>query len=128
LKKIISQLLILVLVFLAACTTEEHGVLQGKVNIGPLTPVIQEGMPEPTPDASVYATRQIVIFTQDGNREIAKVPIQPDGTYSVELQTGKYLIDINHSGIDFSKDLPVVVEITKDHIFTLDIDIDTGIR
>ncbi len=126
--KYYSLLIILVLFFLTACIPEEHGILQGNVNIGPLTPVLQEGIPEPTPDASVYATRQIVIFSQDGKKEITKVPIQPDGSYSIELPPGKYLVDINHSGIDFSKDLPVVVEIKKDQIFSLDIDIDTGIR
>ena len=127
-KKNYALLLVLVLIFLAACIPEELGILQGKVNIGPLTPVLQEGVPEPTTDASVYAAREIVIFSQGGNKEIAKVPIQPDGSYSIELPIGKYLIDINHSGIDFSKDLPVVVEIKKDQIFSLDIDIDTGIR
>lgn len=56
------------------------------------------------------------------------VCIQPDGSYSIELPTGKYLVDINHAGSDFSKDLPVIVEIKKDQIFSLDINIDTGIR
>jgi hypothetical protein len=127
-KKNYALLLVWVLIFLTACIPEDHGILQGKVNIGPLTPVVQEGVIEPTPDASVFATRQIVIFSQDGKKEIAKVPIQPDGSYSIELPIGKYFIDINHSGIDFSKDLPVIVEIKKDQIFSLDIDIDTGIR
>lgn len=127
-KKNYALLAVLVLIFLTACNPKEHGILQGKVRVGPLSPVVQEGVPEPTPDASVYSSRQIVIFSQDGNKEIAKVPIRPDGSYSIELPTGKYLVDINHSGIDFSKDLPVVVEIKKDQIYTLDIDIDTGIR
>ncbi len=121
-------LFFLPMVILVGCNSKEKGILQGKVIIGPLTPVVQEGVPEPTPDASVYAARQIVIFSQDGNKEIAKVPIQPDGSYSIELPIGEYLVDINHSGIDFSKDLPAIIEIKKDQIFSLDIDIDTGIR
>lgn len=127
-KKYHFLLFVLVLFFLTACIPEEHGILQGKVNIGPLTPVLQEGIPEPTLDASVYTTRQIVIFSEDGKKEIEKVLIQPDGSFFIELPTGKYLVDINQSGIDFSKDLPVIVEIKKDQIFSLDIDIDTGIR
>ena len=127
-KKNYALLVVLVLIFLTACTPKEYGIFQGKVNIWPLSPVFQEGVREPTPDPTIYESRQIVIFSQDGNKEIEKVPIQPDGTYSIELPTGKYLVDINHSGIDFSKDLPVVVEIKKDQIYTLDIDIDTGIR
>lgn len=119
---------LLLIPILGGCNPKESGVLEGFVTIGPLTPIVQEGVSEPTPDASVYAGRQIVIFSQDGKKEITKVPIQPDGSYSIELPIGKYLVDINHSGIDFSKDLPAVIEIKKDQIFSLDIDIDTGIR
>ena len=116
------------LIVFTACSPKEHGILQGKVSIGPLSPVIQEGVQEPTPDPIIYKSRQIVIFSQDGKKEIAKASIQPDSSYFIELPIGKYLIDINHAGVDFSKDLPIVVEIKKDQIFTLDIDIDTGIR
>ena len=39
-----------------------------------------------------------------------------------------YLVDINHTGIDFSKGLPTSVEILPNETTRLDVQIDTGIR
>lgn len=127
-KTIIFFIFFLTLVVLVGCNSKENGGLKGKVSIGPITPVVQEGVPDPTPDPTVLAARKIIIYTHDGNKEIARIPIQPDGSYSVTLPTGMYLVDINHLGIDYSKDLPVVVEIKQDQISELNIFIDTGIR
>lgn len=104
------------------------GMLEGKVSVGTLTPVQQVGVPEPTPAPEVYAERQVVVYSQDGKKEIARVQIGADGSYRVGLAPGAYLVDINHLGIDSSKDLPVVVQINRDETTRLDIDIDTGIR
>ena len=82
-KKNYALLVVLVLILLTACAPKEHGILQGKVSVGPLSPVVQEGVTEPTPDPSVYTSRQIVIFSENGKKEITKVPIQPDGSYSI---------------------------------------------
>ncbi|PKO05033.1 MAG: hypothetical protein CVU41_14070 [Chloroflexi bacterium HGW-Chloroflexi-3] len=130
-KKILHILLFLnLLPFMAGCSVinRETGILEGKVNIGPLSPVSQAGVPEPTPAPEVYSARQIVIFSKNGKKEVAKVPIKSDGSYRIELLTGEYLVDINHIGIDFSKGLPVLIEIKADQSVQLDIEIDTGIR
>ena len=117
-------------VFLAACSPSNagKGILEGQVTIGPLMPVQQVGEPEPTPAPEVYAERQVVVYSQDGKKEIARVQIGADGSYRVELAPGAYLVDINHLGIDSSKDLPVVVQINLNETTRLDIGIDTGIR
>ena len=44
------------------------------------------------------------------------------------LPVSRYLIDIVGSGVDRGIDLPTEIEILKDQITLLDIDIDTGIR
>ncbi|MBE0688270.1 MAG: hypothetical protein IH585_19935 [Anaerolineaceae bacterium] len=122
--------LMVVIIIMSGCSLikNETGILEGKVNIGPLSPVMQTGVPEPTPAPEVYSARQIVIYSKNGKNEIAEVPIQPDGSYRIELKTGEYLVDINHIGMDFSKDLPVLIEIKANQSVYLDIDIDTGIR
>ena len=48
--------------------------------------------------------------------------------YSIELETGIYIIDINRIGIDSSSDVPLEIEIRPGETVKLDIDIDTGIR
>src|SRR4030042_6451881 len=78
---------------------QETGVLEGQVTIGPLVPVVQEGVPEPTPGPEVYASRQIVVYAQDGQTEVARVQMDGQGNYRVELPVGTYVVDINQGGV-----------------------------
>jgi len=121
---------VVLLLTLSACgpSPAEFGVLEGQVTIGPLSPVLQEGETPPTPAPEVYAARQIVVFEADGETEVARLEIGPDGSYRAELPAGEYVVDINHAGIDFAKGLPATVNIEPGSTVTLDIDIDTGIR
>ena len=122
------------IILAAACTSipQEMGVLEGYVTIGPLVPVSRDGVPDPTPAPEVYAAREIVIYTQDGQTEVARVQISPRedyrGSYRITLPVGSYVVDINRIGIDRGADLPAAVEIIADQVTRLDIDIDTGIR
>lgn len=106
----------------------ETGVLEGRVTVGPLSPVVQEGVPEPTPAPEVYADRKIVIYAEDGQQEITRVDIDGSGNYRVTLPAGVYVVDINHLGVDLAKGLPQQVEIKSQQTTRLDVDIDTGIR
>jgi hypothetical protein len=123
-------LLVALILFVTSCVPVPGGtgVLQGHVTIGPLVPVVQEGQPEPTPGPEVYASRQIVIYAQDGQTEVARVQIDAKGNYRVELPVGTYVVDINHVGIDMAKELPKTVEIKSGQVTRLDVEIDTGIR
>ena len=107
---------------------QETGTLEGHVTIGPLVPVVREGEPEPTPAPEVYASRQIVIYAQDGRTEITRVQIDAKGNYRVTLPVGTYVVDINRIGIDRGIDLPKTVEIVSGQVTRLDVEIDTGIR
>jgi hypothetical protein len=122
--------LLIFLPFLFSCTpvSRETGLLAGHVSIAPLTPVQQEGVPEPTPAPEVYAARQIVIFAADGETEITRAAINAEGGYQVPLAVGVYWVDINHLGMDRGIDLPQKVEILAGQTTKLDISIDTGIR
>ncbi len=117
-------------ILISACqvTPAPEGILKGHVSIGPIQPVIREGVPEPTPNPEMYAARQIVIFDQIGRKEIIRATINAVGDYEVRLPSGIYTVDISHSGIDFAKGLPTQVEIRPNEITYLDIAIDTGIR
>ncbi|NIM94130.1 MAG: hypothetical protein GTO18_10520 [Anaerolineales bacterium] len=126
-------LLVITVIFLflsAACspTTEETGILEGHVTIGPLVPVVREGVPEPTPAPEVFAARKVVVYREDNGKEVARLDIDADGNYRGVLPVGTYVVDINHQGIDFAKGFPIVVEIRSGQVTRLDVDIDTGIR
>jgi hypothetical protein len=125
-----TLLLVALMLVVASCVPLPHetGVLEGHVSIGPLVPVVREGEPEPTPAPEVYASRQIVIYAQDGQTEVTRVQIDGQGNYQVELRVCTYVVDINHVGIDTAKELPKTVEIVAGQVTRLDVDIDTGIR
>jgi len=118
---------------LAGCAgPAETGFLQGNVTIGPLTPVEQPGQIKAVP-CEVYESRKIMVYEENGDKLIRQVDIDCNGQenyarYRVELEPGTYTIDINHIGVDFSKDVPKIVEIKPGMTVSLDIDIDTGIR
>ena len=69
-----------------------------------------------------------MVYTVDGKRLVEQVDISHEGVYGVELRPGDYTVDINHIGIDWSRDVPRKVTIVSGETVHLDIDIDTGIR
>jgi hypothetical protein len=122
--------MLLLLVYFASCNQgpQEFGILEGKVTIGPLVPVLREGEIPPTPAPEIYSAREIVVYKKDGVTEFTRLQIDSNGIYRGELPVGSYVIDINRIGIDSADNLPLEIKITNISKTTLDIDIDTGIR
>ncbi len=104
------------------------GTLTGHVTIGPLSPVQRVGVTPPPIPPEVYAARTIQIFAADGATLVTNVKINPEGTYTVTLPSGNYVVNIARSGIDRARGLPKTITIANGKIVQLDIDIDTGIR
>lgn len=127
-----TLLLVSVIVLaLSGCSTgnQTYGTLTGHVDIGPLMPVSRVGQPDPTPSPEMYAAWKIVVFSEDGKREMARANINSVGDYQIQLPTGKYMITakpVNGVGLGGQQQLPV--EIIMDETIHLDISIDTGIR
>jgi hypothetical protein len=101
------------------------GTLAGMVTIGPLCPV------EPCTIShdqivTAYAARPITI-TGNGGTFVRSVTADPDTGFSISLQPGTYVVDIEHQGIGGS-DLPRTVTIHTGETVRLNINIDTGIR
>jgi hypothetical protein len=121
--------LIIACVSVVSCSgsDSEPGILQGKVTIGPLVPVEQEGVTYEVP-CEVYESRKVIIYKNNGSDLVKEADIDCDGRYRVALSPGTYIVDINHIGIDSSPNVPTEVEIISQQTARLDIDIDTGIR
>ena len=106
------------------------GILQGNVTVGPIWPVEQSGGNPPIPP-EVYQYRKVMVYDANGKTLIEQVDIVPHGdygSYGVELEAGRYTVDINRIGIDRSGDVPITIEIVPGQTVEIDIDIDTGIR
>jgi hypothetical protein len=127
-KPVLFIILIVLMASLLACSGPvEPGTLHGKVTVGPLQPVVTPGEPAEVP-CEVYEARKIMVYDRSGDELVERVDIDCDGRYSVKLDPGTYIVDINRIGVDFSKGLPAQVEIESALTTRLDIDIDTGIR
>ena len=132
---ILSYWMVVVWIILAlpACSgnSPEQSVLEGKVSVGPLTPVereLNEGVvPTPIP-AEVFTSRSLDIYKPGGKILVKNVPFLGDGTYRVELKPGKYVVALPSGGIEFAKDLPKEIELEAGKTYQMDINIDTGIR
>lgn len=143
-RKIIFPLIFLILAgILAACTGSGPvrgvptsgppeampAVLQGKVSIGPLSPVEPApGKAPATLPAELFTSRSMDIFQPDGKTLVKNISFNPDGTYKVELPPGTYVIDLKKSGLDQAEGLPKTITLNPGETQTLDITIDTGIR
>lgn len=126
-KKIIIAMLFLGLVLIAGCIQREKGVLQGNVTIGPLCPV-EPCRISPEKMEKAYELRKILIYDANRQSVLEEVNINKNGTYSIYLNPGKYVVDINRTGIDRSAEVPKEINIEPGKTVVLDINIDTGIR
>ncbi len=115
---------------LVACTnqTASAGTLEGKVAVGPLTPVEQAGVTPPAPPAEVFTSRGIEIRQKDDADVYKTIHFNADGTYAISLHEGTYTVRLISSGIDRAAELPASVKITAGEVTELNITIDTGIR
>ena len=128
-KRLLIITLATIAIFMLGCSnvTQEPGVLEGKVTIGPLVPVERPGMEYEIP-CEVYEARKIVVYDKNHKKLVKQVDIDCNGIYRAELEPGLYVVDINRIGIDHSSEVPAEVEIKPLETVRLDIDIDTGIR
>ena len=110
--------------------TGENGFLEGKISIGPICPVeTVPPSPECLPTAETYKAYPVGILTSDGSRKIAQITPALDGSFSIELNPGQYLIILEKDNQTIgSSNLPVVVAINTREKTSISIDIDTGIR
>jgi len=128
-RSLITIPVIIVCLSALSCSSSssDTGILHGKVSIGPLVPVVEEGVTYEVP-CEVYEARKILLYRQNGKDLVEEVTIDCDGRYRIELKPGFYVVDINRTGIDTSSVVPSEVEILSQLTTRLDIDIDTGIR
>jgi hypothetical protein len=106
-----------------------NGLLEGTISIGPICPVEYDPpRPECLPTAETYKAYPVGIWTPDGKREITQISPAPDGSYIVILNPGQYLVKLDKDNIAGGSNLPVIIELGTADKFTLNIDIDTGIR
>ncbi len=102
-------------------------IIKGQVDVGPICPVQQQGVPCPTPPEA-YTSRQIILFAQDGVTEIQRMYFTSTGTYQFTVPAGSYVINIPPEAIGGTRGLPRAITVDAGETLEFDFSIDTGIR
>jgi hypothetical protein len=109
--------------------TQEQGVLEGTISIGPICPVETDPpQAECLPTAETYKAYPVSLWTSEGGQKVAQLSPALDGSFSIELDPGEYLIKLDKESSIGGSNLPLKVVVRDLEKTTVSIDIDTGIR
>jgi hypothetical protein len=79
--------------------------------------------------AGNYVEYPLIILSQDGKKEIARITADENGNYRLALPPGNYILDVQGrppKGHVRAKPQPFTI--APDQIARIDMDIDTGVR
>ena len=79
--------------------------------------------------AENYADYPLIILSQDGKKEIARVTADENGNYRVALPPGDYILDVQgrrHKG--HIRATPQPFTVVSNQTVHVDMNIDTGVR
>ncbi|MFH0978459.1 MAG: hypothetical protein V1837_04115 [Candidatus Woesearchaeota archaeon] len=120
-------IIILLIIFLPilACS-QQQGIIQGKVSIGPLCPV-ERNPPDPNCQPTLETFRNWPIGVYSENTKVGDIMPDSSGTYTLDLNPGVYTVKLElNQGI--GRNLPMEIVVKSGETTSLDVNIDTGIR
>ena len=101
------------------------GTIEGRVTIGPWTPVEPVGGSHPPPE--VYTSRRIILEGTLLPR--VEIPMNGTGYFTAEVRAGTYSLTMsNCTFLGCSRVLPMTITVKPGQTTKLQIEIDTGIR
>jgi hypothetical protein len=129
-RTVMAGLFVTAMILSPACKKESNvyfGLLEGTVTLEPLCP---EPPCDLTPSelSEIWGHRQILIYTPDTSKVVSRITLTPDAGYSVALEEGDYIVDINYFEEDISPSVPATVTVASGFTAVLDIDIDTNLK
>ncbi len=128
LKSVIPACLCLVLACTASVDAAPPGFLEGHLKIySPKEVELADGN-TPTKTAANYADYPLLILSQDGKKEIARVTADGDGNYRTALPPGAYVLDVVARKRGHVRAKPRPFKIVSRETTRADMDIDTGVR
>ena len=82
----------LMLASTASIKAAPQGFIEGHLKVVVIRPVEPDNMPQPTVAPEAYAELPLIILSQDGKREIARLTADKSGNYRVALPPGAYTL------------------------------------
>ena len=95
LKYLIGACTFLILVGTGSINAAPQGFLEGQLKIvSPRTVEPSDNMPRPAVAPETYAEYPLIILSQDGEKQIARIIPDESGHYRVALPPGAYVLDV----------------------------------
>jgi hypothetical protein len=125
--------LIFACIFLVLATTGSlnaapPGFVEGHLKIVSAREVELANGNTPTPSAEAYAEYPLIILSQDGKKEIARVTADEKGNYHVALPPGNYVLDVQGRAPGHVRAKPQRFTVISNQSVRVDMEIDTGVR
>jgi hypothetical protein len=78
--------------------------------------------------AENYAQYPLIILSEGGKKEIARLTADGNGNYRIALQPGDYVLDVQGRARGHVRAKPQRFTVVSNHTVRVDLDIDTGVR
>ena len=78
--------------------------------------------------AESYAEYPLIILSQDGKNEVARVTADKNGNYRAALPPGDYVLDVQRRAPGHVRAKPQRFTVVSNQTVRVDMDIDTGVR
>ena len=129
LKYLAFALGVFLLAFSASLNAAEQGFLEGhlKIIFG-MAAQSSDDMPRPEIAPESYAEYPLVVLSQDGKKEVARLTADQDGNYRIALPPGAYILDIQNRAAKRLRARPQSFTVVSDQTVRVDMNVNTGIR
>jgi len=112
----------------AGMASEPSGFVEGHLKILSSKEVELADGSAPSITAENYAQYPLLILSQDGKKEIARVIADGNGKYRAALPPGNYVLDVQGRAHGHVRARPQRFTVVSNQTVRVDIDIDTGVR
>src|SRR5437667_5682181 len=91
-NSVAAACIFLMLVGTASIKAAPQGFMEGHLKIVVIRAVEPDNVPQPAPET--YAEYPLIILSQDGKREIARLTADKSGNYRIALPPGAYILAV----------------------------------
>jgi hypothetical protein len=105
------------------------GFVEGHLNIASLGEVEpSDAMPRQTITAQKYAEYPLIVLSQDGQKEIARVTADGNGNYRAPLPPGNYILDVPDRAAKRLRAKPQPFSVVSNQTVHVDMNVVIGFR
>jgi hypothetical protein len=122
-----------IVLMLASATASSNGVQPGFVeghfkiaSLGEVEP--SDAMPRQTVTAEKYAEYPLIILSEDGQKEIARVTADGNGNYRAALPPGSYVLDVPDRAAKRLRAKPQPFSVVSNQTVHVDMNVVIGFR